>query len=901
MRKVIDLLQNGEKVYIRNHAQSTYMSNGVSIEDTINRLQVGNVDLINYYTKQEIDDKKYVSLSQLSQVATSGSYNDLTDKPVMKTVNGESILGEGDISSGFIKGEGEGSVILKDSENSSATGKNSIAGGMLANANGGYSVALGRGCEAGGGAAVALGGIVEVLQVTGKMGALTYTAHTYINEYFVGCDILAPDGIFATKLATIQSVFGNQFTVDTTLSADADLNKVSFAVRGCRAVASSSVALCQSFMSSNTGSYAEGRTTIASGKYSHAEGTNTMAIGNYSHSEGNLTKAKNTGAHAEGYGTIASGTYSHAEGVNILNIYFTGENKIYTISDGTNFQNSFSFIKELENKSIVDAGSGTILATVTSVIMADDGYTITVTLDTDLGILEKARYGVLIGGAYGAYSHSENASLAKGVESHSQGYSVASGNYSFSHGNYSVAEGKISTAFGTNNYAQNNSEFALGISNHSHTGDSSAEQTLFSVGCGDWQEMGMDVRIANQIPLPTPEDGKNAIEIMRNGDIWLGNYGDGVKLYDKETNKLNLADVATTGSYNDLTDKPTIPAQVTESVVNGWGFTKNSGTYSKPSGGIPKTDLDNSVQTSLGKADTALQSYTEQYKGTITGVSANGTSVSTSGVANIPAASTSAYGVTKLSSSTSSTSTSLAATASAVKSAYDLANGKQDKLTSGTNIKTINGQSILGSGNITISGGSSSSGGNGAYAEVSHGTSDTTFTLTPNTFHLWDEVSSLTLTLGEETAGVANEYLFQFTSGSEPTVLTLPDSIVWANYEIPVIKSNHIYQVSVLKGLASIMSFEKATLMEFSINIWGAFGENNTVETYSYMSGMTWGEWCQSEYNTNGYYEVSGDIIFYNNPNVMTMDGYVSYSTGYSTEYCTVDEVIGIRDMYQVE
>lgn len=57
--------------------------------------------------------------------------------------------------------------------------------------------------------------------------------------------------------------------------------------------------------------------------------------------------------------------------------------------------------------------------------------------------------------------------------------------------------------------------------------------------------------------------------------------------------------------------------------------------------------------------------------GTITGVSANGTSVATSGVANIPAASTSEYGVTKLSSSTSSTSTTLAATASAVRSAYN--------------------------------------------------------------------------------------------------------------------------------------------------------------------------------------------------------------------------------------
>ena len=33
--------------------------------------------------------------------------------------------------------------------------------------------------------------------------------------------------------------------------------------------------------------------------------------------------------------------------------------------------------------------------------------------------------------------------------------------------------------------------------------------------------------------------------------------------------------------------------------------------YSKPSGGIPKSDLASSVQTSLGKADTALQSFTE--------------------------------------------------------------------------------------------------------------------------------------------------------------------------------------------------------------------------------------------------------------------------------------------------
>lgn len=90
-----------------------------------------------------------------------------------------------------------------------------------------------------------------------------------------------------------------------------------------------------------------------------------------------------------------------------------------------------------------------------------------------------------------------------------------------------------------------------------------------------------------------------------------------------------------------IKNKPVIPSAITETTISGWGFTKNTGTYSKPSGGIPKSDLASAVQTSLGKADTALQSHQD-------------------------------------------------------------ISGKQDKLVSGTNIKTINGQSILGSGNITI-------------------------------------------------------------------------------------------------------------------------------------------------------------------------------------------------------
>lgn len=76
-----------------------------------------------------------------------------------------------------------------------------------------------------------------------------------------------------------------------------------------------------------------------------------------------------------------------------------------------------------------------------------------------------------------------------------------------------------------------------------------------------------------------------------------------------KVDKTSLAAVATSGSYTDLSNKPAIPSAVTESTVSGWGFTKNTGTYSKPSGGIPKSDLASAVQTSLGKADTALQEH----------------------------------------------------------------------------------------------------------------------------------------------------------------------------------------------------------------------------------------------------------------------------------------------------
>lgn len=179
-----------------------------------------------------------------------------------------------------------------------------------------------------------------------------------------------------------------------------------------------------------------------------------------------------------------------------------------------------------------------------------------------------------------------------------------------------------------------------------------------------------------------------------------------------------------------------------------------------------------------------IRANASTYKGTITEVQANGTSISTTGVANIPSATTSKYGVTKLSSSTSSTSTTLAATASAVKAAYDLANKKQDKLTSGTNIKTINGQSILGSGDLSIDG--SSSYPVNDFGEVNN----SSITLEPNVYNKVYAINNLEINFASSIPGVINEFVVEINIGNSSVSLTLNDNITWLNNEAPNVFTN---------------------------------------------------------------------------------------------------------------
>lgn len=330
-------------------------------------------------------------------------------------------------------------------------------------------------------------------------------------------------------------------------------------------------------------------------------------------------------------------------------------------------------------------------------------------------------------------------------------------------------------------------------------------------------------------------------------------------------NEKDLSPVATTGSYKDLSDKPIIPAEqvnadwnatsgkaqilnkptipsaVTESTVSGWGFTKNAGTYSKPSGGIPKTDLASAVQTSLGKADTAVQPDAISEFVTAEDLAGVATSGSYNDLTNQPfipnADSVMTWGFVKgvkLNGSTKTPSVSdgivdlgtIEGGGGVSQEAFDslvdtvdnldadvaqltkLTDSKQDTLVSGGNIKTINGQSLLGAGNVTISGG-----GGLANYPIEWPFVDGVVELVPNTYYMVEPQlgqSEIAFSLAAPTDDmIVNEYVVQIDNKYmiEDVMISFPSSITWKDGDIPTLKAGKILVISIVDTLAVYAEF----------------------------------------------------------------------------------------------
>ena len=152
-------------------------------------------------------------------------------------------------------------------------------------------------------------------------------------------------------------------------------------------------------------------------------------------------------------------------------------------------------------------------------------------------------------------------------------------------------------------------------------------------------------------------------------------------------------------------------------------------------------------------------------------------------------------------------------TGNQIENLLDSINNKQDKLISGTNIKTINGQSLLGSGDITVQDGESSEGDNSSSVMknvlIPEDSGDIILKPNERVICFGTSIASLTISGFEVTPFSENpldnadswvdEYsvVFKTTLGSGS--LTLPDYVLWANGMFPEIEDETVYELSITR------------------------------------------------------------------------------------------------------
>ena len=254
---------------------------------------------------------------------------------------------------------------------------------------------------------------------------------------------------------------------------------------------------------------------------------------------------------------------------------------------------------------------------------------------------------------------------------------------------------------------------------------------------------------------------------------------------------------AAVGAVSGKADKVSSPTSGNFAALDSNGNLTDSGhKHSDYLTSFTETDPVFSASAAHGISSSDISNWNSKTSntGTITSVKMNGSTVASSGEADLGTV------------ITSETALSKGTTTGSGNAVTDLSvSGHQITLTKGSTFLTSETDPVFTASaahGITSSDITSWNGKADKISIVSHGTSDTTFTLTPNVFHTWGTVTSLTLTLGTGTSYL-DEYMFEFTSGSTATTLSLPNAVSWIN-GTPTIATNTTYQVSIVNNIAVI-------------------------------------------------------------------------------------------------
>ena len=140
------------------------------------------------------------------------------------------------------------------------------------------------------------------------------------------------------------------------------------------------------------------------------------------------------------------------------------------------------------------------------------------------------------------------------------------------------------------------------------------------------------------------------------------------------------------------------------------------------------------------------------------------------------------------------TSISLLSTNSQYPSAkcvYDELSDKQDELVSGDNIKTVNGTTILGSGDVNTRSAVTTAPSGGF--------------LPDQYYNLGTLTGTVTFSLASTVSGNINHYYWVFDTGSTAPTVTFPAGITWTDGTGPTVAANKHYEISILNNIAAFM------------------------------------------------------------------------------------------------
>lgn len=299
-------------------------------------------------------------------------------------------------------------------------------------------------------------------------------------------------------------------------------------------------------------------------------------------------------------------------------------------------------------------------------------------------------------------------------------------------------------------------------------------------------------------------NGKNIVDADKVAKIPLATSSADGAMSKEDKAKLDSTASALSGKQDTITDLATIRD----------GASKGATAYQKPTKGIEKADLEADVQNVLDSVGEIANKQIVNLVGEVEADYIEYGFVAADGTTDLPYIRLDGATEEKAGLMTSADKVALEGKqdiitdidtiragaskgATALQTHQDIS-GKQDKLVSGTSIKTINGQSILGSGNITIEGG-----GGGASKRVIYVDSYyPAISLNWNehtAVHYSDDdgIKTLEFSFAEPTDNGYNECSVEFDCVSDGFQLTAPADVCWVNNEIPQFKSYWHYQISI--------------------------------------------------------------------------------------------------------